>query len=1061
MMKKFAIFLILVLAAAALPVNATLTNIARADFDNTSGDGSVNMQNPGVIISIQGSITPIASAPSDGAVLLSESSFGQPFSTFHPRGGFGGQQTYAAEVIAATRAVLYPPRGANRSEVLNSGAAFRYKWLLFSPNPGEDDVTSHFQNMTNWFGDHERAIADQQIAVLRDALAVSPLDTGLRDALLECYYDLAVAQMQFAKQSLANLAAIHLNLTVTSPFVIDDEIKIYEQLITLESGVLAKYSELLSTTVDGVDPAMFDNREAPGKPMGLYAFLHQQPYRNAIASEYATETGVEVIPDYDTVTQKAIPRAPENLVLFSGYKDFVTLLQIMGQFIAHNAELGRLRGMRQGPNDLTKARNAISQILGQTTTDFHLLLGLVPMTFPPGDASGVNAAVNGVETALADITNVRAFINGSANLLGLDSNFLLLVQGANLPNGFNNESFDVLFGLLKGPNQPLSDALDKLQRATTEYQNFRGSVDRVVQSLEDINSTYEDRFVQITGYQVDEEPGFQGRAKPGVASELLTAEMTLNSVQQRAGTLYSVQTNLISDFDNANAAVSIALDQNAAVETATNNYYGTTFPLYDDLIFWNLTAADAQAGADAIYAVAGSDNIGGIIAAGGAGAANVVVQTLAAKVAATRQRDIDYASVAFEASLQKADNALTINQARQQVGEVAREQYANTLEQTDNLLAMTQAQAQIASLLAEVQRISANQESDTLTVRKSYYADPIHYIRSENALILADSAFRNAQRWIFYTQRALEYKWQQAFARSEVSPQGVRSFDSGTVFKLRNALELDDLLTQLKAWNDDRLIQDSGNDHTTFISLRDDVLASNPYLLNATPALRVDTGLRVDLETGDTVSQLELFRRKLEHAKDTGGNIVIPINTVNLAGLKGTFFVGPNYSGATVAPGEWRDKIVYLKVNLVGEDGTTIPQTKGGSLTYGGQMFFRTRVPPCLDRSVNVTALDIPGEFITAPFRYYFSVQYNNLFTFQDSQTQSIPIAYTGATAVSPSGEEILGSTYQVNSFNQRSVATSALTLTVFAGQVDINKIKDIEIIIRHHSSSRLSPVCN
>jgi hypothetical protein len=124
-------------------------------------------------------------------------------------------------------------------------------------------------------------------------------------------------------------------------------------------------------------------------------------------------------------------------------------------------------------------------------------------------------------------------------------------------------------------------------------------------------------------------------------------------------------------------------------------------------------------------------------------------------------------------------------------------------------------------------------------------------------------------------------------------------------------------------------------------------------------------------------------------------------------------------------------------------------------------MFFRTHIPPCLNGTVAQSATEFPGEFITTPFRYYFSANYNNLFASQDSQTQSIPIAYTGATAVSPTGEEILGSTYQVNGFNQRSVATSSLTLTIFPGQIDISKIKDIELIVRHHSSARFPPTCN
>ncbi|MBK8001127.1 MAG: hypothetical protein IPK15_21050, partial [Verrucomicrobia bacterium] len=293
---------------------------------------------------------------------------------------------------------------------------------------------------------------------------------------------------------------------------------------------------------------------------------------------------------------------------------------------------------------------------------------------------------------------------------------------------------------------------------------------------------------------------------------------------------------------------------------------------------------------------------------------------------------------------------------------------------------------------------------------------------------------------------------------------GVRSFDAGTVFKLRNARELDDLLTQLNIWNLNRTAQDIPNAHTSFISLRNDVLTPNPYALNLTQALRVDTGLRVDLVTGETVSQLELFRRLLARKRDASGHIVIPINTVSLAGLHGNFFVPPTYTANSVFPGEWRDKIVYIKVNIIAEDGnTSAPASIGGGLTYGGQMFFRTRIPPCPNRSVyvdnNDDVKDLPGEFFTSPFRFFFSQNYDNAFTSRDTQLASISMAYTGSTAISPTGEEILGSTFQINDFNQRSVATTRLELTLFNGSVDINKIKDIEIIVRHNSSARVAPL--
>lgn len=1058
MITRFAFLLAVVLTAAG-QTSAAVAILVRPDFQNLSGP-ALNPVNPGVI-SLQGLIQPAATAPSDGALRLTEASFGQPFSPWISPTEDRTNPTYAAEVAAAVRRVLYPQRGALRPEVLNSGAAFRYKWLLFSPNPGEVDVTTHFQSMTNWFGDPERRLVDAQIAILRDALAVNPLDTGLRHLLLDCYHDLAVAEMQFTKQGMASLAAKHLGLTVTSPFVIDDEIKVYTNVIAIEAAVLAKYGELLSTTLEGVDPSDFDARELPGKPMGLYTFLHEQPYRNAIASEYATESGVAVIPDYDSVSHAAIVRDPDNLVLFSGYKDYVTLLQIMGQYIQHNAELARLRGMRQAPNDLTLARNAISLIQKATATDFCLLRSQVRRSFPPGDASGVNAAINGVETALADISGVRAFLNGTVNLLGLDPNFLLLVQGANLSGTFNNESFDVLFGLLKGPNQPLTDALSKLATATTEYQTFRASVDRVVADLSNVDSTYQERYIAITGYGVDEDPGFQGVARPFSGSELDLVEQSITSLKERNETLRALNAQLQHDLATSEWAVNLATNLNRSLDQAQQRYIADTRALYTDMATTAGLAAGLQAGFDLTSGIAGASAVWGGIIVGIAGAANTAAQTANAVVQVTRERDIDYAARSFESVQQQQDNELTANMALQNLGALKREQRATALEVTDNTLALHQAISQRKALLDEVVRITANREGDSATIRQSYYADPIHYVRSENAVILADAAFRNAQRWIFYTQRALEYKWQQAFSRTESSAQGNRSFDSGTVFKLRNALELDDLLTQLKAWNDDRRLQDIPSVHTTFISLRDDVLTPNPCVLNQTPALKVDPGLRVDLATGEILTQQALFRRLLARNMDAAGNVVIHINTVSLAGLQGNFFVPPTYTTSSVFPGEWRDKIIYLKVNLIAEDGNTLsPRTIGAGLSYGGQMFFRTRIPPCPNRSVTSNGLDLPGEFFTAPFRYYTSPTYDNAFTSTDTQTASIGMAYTGSTARSSTGEEILGSTFQINDFNQRSVATSRMELTLFAGSVDINKIKDIEIIVRHSSSARLAPTC-
>lgn len=191
--------LVIGLAISVASAQAAITNFVRPDFQNLSGPGTVSGRdpNPGLIL-MQGLIKPAATAPTDGGNRLTEVSFGQPFSPYIFRGTSDPTNTYAAQVVAQVRSVLYPlTTGTNgaRTNVLASTAAFRYKWLLFSPTPGESDVTTHFQSMSNWFGNPERALVNTQILILRDALAISPLDTGLRDLLLDCYYDLAVAEM--------------------------------------------------------------------------------------------------------------------------------------------------------------------------------------------------------------------------------------------------------------------------------------------------------------------------------------------------------------------------------------------------------------------------------------------------------------------------------------------------------------------------------------------------------------------------------------------------------------------------------------------------------------------------------------------------------------------------------------------------------------------------------------------------------------------------------------------------------------------------------------------------
>lgn len=1047
-------------AASSVPL------VCRPDFQNLASSSAVLQgRNPAVVI-IGGNINPPSTAPASGGTRLTESSFGQPFAQWTPG------DTYAADVVAQVRAALYPTAGSTRTQVLASQAAFRYKTLLFSPAPGEVRVTNYFESINQWFGDAERTLAKAQIATLNAAIARAPFDTSLRNTLLDVYYDLAIAEMQFASKKLSELAAMRLGLVQSDPFIIDNEIAAYESLVALVGGVLDQYRGLFCEPMDGVEPSDFDpDPKVQGMPMGYYLFIRSQKNRNLTASKYVDAAGIEKsVPTVDSPAPgqpyTVTPR-PNNEILFSGYKDYTTIYTIMGRYIQYQADLARLRGMRQAPQDLVKARNATSHMQSTLARDFQTMQGMFQgITFPPGDASGVNAAVSAVETALADVTNVRAFLNGQSNLLGLDPNFLMLVQDNN-PNLVTGprESFDVLKDSLIGPNRPLTVALYLMAEAKTRYNAFRGSVDQVVTELDNLEETYQDRFQQITGYETTDVPGFNGISKPNSGSELNVVERTITGLKARNLKLGELGVQLEGDLTEASASVTEAEGLRTTFLNAKETYITTTSDAYTKAMVSAGIAAGVQAATDTAFEIAGVDGIttattvgGNVIAIGVAGVINTVAQATNAVLQLEVDKELDLAALEFETSLDASEAALTVNQAKQEVGAIKREGYAKQLETLDTTTQLAQAQAQQTALLYEIARIEQKLASNSAAVRSKYYADPIHYIKSENALIAADESFRTAQRWVFYTQRALEYKWQQTFAIT----QGSKSWDSGSIFKLRNAEELNELLTQLVNWDAPRTAEIINSPTSvSFISLRDDVIAPNPNQLNLNN--KSDPGVRIDWPTSQSVTVAEFFRRRLLEYKDASGFIRIPINTAVLE-LDDNFFRGPDYfANGTVNPGVWRNRILSVKVNIIATDGLAVPFPRQGSLTYGGNTFDRTRRPLRPDRSRPSTGTgsirDIAGEFTTAPFRYWESNNFDNLFVPRDRQLTSITIAYSGASARNnTTGEDVLGDTYRNVAFAQRSVAATGWELIFNTNSVDPAKIVDIELIIRHRHSDRAQP---
>ena len=928
----------------------------------------------------------------------------------------------------------------------------------------------------------------EQIEVLREALSFDPLNHQLQSTLLDVFYDLAVAEMLPVSRIQFRTARRRLGLDSSSTgFIIDDEISDHIQLVELTRKALDLYADLFNFTMEGVEPNDFSS-SAGGAPFGYFVFQNWVPLRNQVPTAFA--------PMDDSAVTNVI--APGDTNTFSGYRDYRNLLNILGQHILFQAELARLRGMRQAADDVQLARMSLTET--QEAAQLACLLEnmFVDVDFddPSLDATGVRGARVLTRNALNEALGVRRFLDGTSNSLGLDPNFLLLVPTQE-ENGVPLETYDILVddlienmagGVAGGP---LGIALARLTSARTEYDAFRASVDQVTAELNGLEDDFADRFDEITGFDVDPGPGqpvwdgFSGAS----GSELAAADANIDALIARNTSLGELTQQLVTEMQLAEEAVTLAQQIRTTITGADADYLSATSGAWTEIHVWAGVAAGAQAAADAAYAVAGIDGVSTFFSAGatagiaiGAGVINTVAQTSAAVRTSMREQELEEEAIVRETTIELADQPLTVQQARLEAAALYREALSNTLEIQDNFAALDQGYADKSTLLLEVQRLQENLEGDLASLGEAYFADPIFFIRAERALLSANNAFARAQRSVFITARALEYKWQERFAISE----GALAFDLASIFSARNAQELNRVVEQMRQFNTDREnLLPATERRTTVVSMRDHLVTPNPA--NQDLALDVfDDGLRYDPNTREVVDAITLFRRRLSSFQisappTTGGSglIRIPFDTTRLEGLD-NFFTGATYTelldgSISTSEGSYLNKIDGIAINIVTENGPTDPNMisvsgVNGRLFYGGNTFFRTRVAVCPNReegSIFDPVRDFPGELIAAPYRFFQGDPGTGNFEIRNEQevdvvmAESALFADTNAAfrAVLTDANEAGG--FRENGLNELSVAATRWALEINQGQVNIDEIDDIEILFLHRFIERPEIDCD
>ena len=967
--------------------------------------------------------------PKGEGLHLTESRFGHAFADYiTPYSG------YADSVLTPIWNTLYPngAAAATRSSIQGSSFPFRYKYLLYGTDEGSIAILDLFEAANDpgqWFGENERNVVIAEIAKLRVAIAQDPLNTELQDALLEIYYDWAVGESQLSKQLLSKLARIRLGLVTSaeSPFIIDFEISTYEELVSNGERILDVYKDLLSMQIDGMNPSDFDP-QAGNSPFGYYIFQTRVPQRYQAPSQVAGDTGIVDV----------LPIDPGQ---FTGYKDYRTLLTFLGQYIEYQAELARLRGIRKKSGDLTKARNGLTEVQNQAglTT---LLANMFtdrngnPVDFDDNafDETGVRGARYYVESALADAANSRSYLDGNSNHLGIDPNFLMIIptddQNDTRPGRVDLstgvfDTYDILQERLTkrlggAPVGPLAIAADDYNDAVVAFNSFQANVENIGNQLDDIETDFNDDFERLTGYGQAFQQEFDG-VNPNPASDdsdLASANRRIADLSRRNLDIIAINNQILVEIGQAQEAVTLAQGIKGKITGAQTTYLNDT----------------------------------------------------AAVRTSQRQQEIEEAAIALEVAIATAPLELEVKQAQMVVSSLNRDLLSNLLEINDNNAALVQAVAERTAILREIQILQRNLQSDSASLANSYFADPIFFIRAEREILRADASFRNAQRWMFYTCRALEYKWQQKFYWDE----GGETFDIGSILSARNYEELEEIRQHMASADNERS-PGAGPPQTNIsvISLRDLFITPNPNDLDRNYNV-ADDGERYSAVQGRMVDKVDHFREilKRDHIDDNG-NLTITFNTSILRSF-GSFFRGPNFSGDVGDPGNYRNKIVWTAFHLLKDPDLgeldVITSLKNGAVKYGGQTYFRTRVP--IDPATRAEAstefeseLDFPGAYVTSPVRYFQDTELNGQYDLFDSVIDGIQFAESSTSAVfaaSPTRSAIVNLNNGVRSadLKERAVAASRITLEIYGAdrattEAFIDELDDIEFIVQHQSYPR------
>jgi hypothetical protein len=921
-------------------------------------------------------------------------------------GSNGGIHVYrpsygnAAAVAGFVSNLLYYPDAAASGSRDKNQAAFRYKHLLYGPDTN-GVVRADFDSLVDLYGTAEReraALAEAELAI---GLLLNPDDATLGNVLLDIYYDRTVAETVLAKRLAVQAEVARFGPPLAPPaagngFLIDNEIALYRTLLSTTKSSLQGYFSLFSNDL-GV----------PGEPpRGYQIFRDLVPTRALMAATYTNESGVSV-----PVTT--------NAVLFSGYKDLVLLFDLLRDHGRSAETLARLLISRSNAGDRDEAGTVIGDAERFLFLQGTLLKSMFTDLPPAGDPAGLAEAIGGWSQSLRGLGTLQQILAGGANTLGFADDFMMYVQKFTGQTE-HFDSYDA-FRLRLDPNtgsNPLRSANEALQDALESYANYRGYQDQLAAQFDNSSITYRDRLRDIVGV-FPEDPSYSDDPTANPGSEL---DQQYRSIEVANLRIRRNQT----EISNLRQQIQIEIYKAAGISSVIIRYGEQQAQLTATI--GEIEALQAECNALAAAFSPEKITSGLFLADIANGAAQGGLGIWKAQLEADKER----LAARQQATITGIESDAVVKTLLLQMNTLA-------IDSREAALLQQQEVNRLVALYREKEDLEQDIAEQDASIASRYFADPVHRLASQADMVTANLAFNEAQKWLYFMVRALEYKWNTPFRNYAF---GGRTWSADTIFKLRNAAELELLYEAMDSFESQ--VQLPKDDYFDWFSVRDEFFGYK-RTNNLGQAIFYS-----DPVSGETVDAIAAFRSRLSQLQDAQGNILLHFSTVTeIPG--GTFFRGPRFNaqGQVISKGLFLDKIRWLKISLPGNHSLGRSQLTG-ELRYGGTGFIRnfdvgTFDPLRPDR--------LRDELTAYATRYWFFHAPSATWRFSEALSSPITMQLSDDPRVPPSVQE-------VDVFRERSVANTGWVLTVpteDAGQPVLNlaELDDVEIYFFHYAVTR------